>query len=182
MKAAYFGHSVALVEAENFYGGAGTNTGTLPSKTLKETALFFSGKNEKGLFGVDRVLHHQATIDDFMFRKRYVVSTEIQEIETNLNKHKVDIYKGVGSFEGGHVLKVTGETVQFIEGDYFIIATGSYPFHPPEIPFDGKRVLDSDTILFDRPYSLVHLHPRSRCDRGGVCDPFCDFGNQSLSH
>lgn len=147
VKAAYFGKRVAIIEKEKRFGGAGINTGTLPSKTLKETALFFSGKYEKGLFGVDRTLKHQATVDDFMFRKNYVVTSEGDEVHRNLNKHKVDIYKGVASFEDQHTIKVTGESNASIYGESVIIATGSYPFHPPDIPFDGKRVHDSDTIL-----------------------------------
>ncbi len=147
VKAAYFGYRVALVEREPSYGGAGTNTGTLPSKTLKETALFFSGRNEKGLYGVDRVLHHDATIDEFMYREKYVVNAEVEAVNINLHKHKVDVYQGVASFDGGHILKIEGDETKLIEGEYFVVATGSYPFHPTDIPFDGKRVHDSDTIL-----------------------------------
>jgi NAD(P) transhydrogenase len=148
VKAAYFGYRVAIIEKEDKYGGAGVNTGTLPSKTLKETALFFSGKYEKGLFGVDRTLKHQATVEDFMYRKNYVVTSEGDEVEKNLHKHKVEVFKGIASFLDPHTLTVKqekGEVTLF--GNYIIIATGSYPFHPPEIPFDGVRVHDSDTIL-----------------------------------
>ncbi|MDR3624290.1 MAG: Si-specific NAD(P)(+) transhydrogenase [Chlamydiales bacterium] len=147
VKAAYFGKRVAIIEKEKRFGGAGINTGTLPSKTLKETALFFSGKYEKGLFGVDRTLKHQATVDDFMFRKNYVVTSEGDEVHRNLNRHRVDIYKGIASFEDSHTVKITGEASNTIYGESIIIATGSYPFHPQDIPFDGKRVHDSDTIL-----------------------------------
>lgn len=147
VKAAYFGYRVAIIEKEKQFGGAGVNTGTLPSKTLKETALFFSGKYEKGLFGIDRSLKHQATVDDFMFRKNYVVTSEGDEVERNLKKHKVDIYTGVASFEDPHTLKVSGTDNKTIFGESIIIATGSYPFHPAEIPFDKDRVHDSDTIL-----------------------------------
>lgn len=147
VKAAYFGKKVALVEREHAYGGAGVNTGTLPSKTLKETALFFSGKYEKGLFGVERTLKHQATIDDFMFRKNFVIQSEGNEVHRNLKIHKVDIYHGIASFVDPHTIQVDGEDKVQIAADFIIIATGSYPFHPPEIPFDGARVLDSDSIL-----------------------------------
>ena len=75
VKAAYFGHKVAIVEKEKTYGGAEVVTGTLPSKTLKETALFLSGKFEKGIYGIERGLEHTASIQDFMYRKNYVSST-----------------------------------------------------------------------------------------------------------
>lgn len=145
VKAAYFGHKVAIVEKAERYGGAMVVTGTLPSKTLKETALYFSGKYEKGLYGIERDLRHAASVNDFMYRKNYVTETEGKEVEENLKRHKVDIYHGVASFADPHTIQVgNGET---IKGDNIIIATGSYPFHPPGIPFDGKRIHDSDTIL-----------------------------------
>ena len=79
VKAAYFGHKVAIIEKEKTFGGAEIITGTLPSKTLKETALYFSGKYEKGLFGVERHLQHEASIEDFMYRKNYVTASAAQE-------------------------------------------------------------------------------------------------------
>ncbi len=69
VKAAYFKHKVALIEKASLYGGAGVITGTLPSKTLKETALYLSGKYDKGLYGVDRDIQGSATVENFMYRK-----------------------------------------------------------------------------------------------------------------
>lgn len=147
VKAAYFGHKVAIIEKEDFFGGAETLTGTLPSKTLKETALYFSGKYEKGLYGIDRDLKHEASVEDFMYRKNYVTKSAAQEISENLKRHGVDIYHGVGAFEDAHTIKIIGPKEELISGDNIIIATGSYPYHPNEIPFDGNRIHDSDTIL-----------------------------------
>ncbi|MES2121876.1 MAG: Si-specific NAD(P)(+) transhydrogenase [Chlamydiota bacterium] len=157
VKAAYFGHKVAIVEKEKVFGGAEVVTGTLPSKTLKETALFLSGKYEKGLYGVERGLEHVASVEDFMFRKNYVSATFAQEIHDNLVRHKVAIFAGVASFEDPHTLKIQGETEETIWGENILIATGSYPFHPKEIPFDGNRVHDSDTIL------QIQRFPTSLC-------------------
>ena len=147
VKAAYFGHKVAIIEKEKTFGGAEVVTGTIPSKTLKETALFLSGKYEKGLFGVDRDLTHEASVEDFMYRKNFVSSHAAKEIQENLNRHGVDIYRGVASFEDAHTLKVKAEQETILQADNIIIAVGSYPYHPSNIPFDGKRVHDSDTIL-----------------------------------
>lgn len=134
VKAAYFGKKVAIIEKEHNYGGAGVNTGTLPSKTLKETALFFSGKYEKGLFGVERTLKHQATIDDFMFRKNFVIQSEANEVHRNLQIHKVAIFHGVASFVDDHTIEVMGDNSCQIWGKNILIATGSYPFHPDKFP------------------------------------------------
>ncbi len=147
VKAAYFGHKVAIIEREPIYGGAGVNTGTLPSKTLKETALYLSGKYDKGLYGVDRDIERDTTIKDFMYRKDLVIKTESEEVRKNLVRHGVDIYHGIGSFVDANTVQVKGPKDATLKADYIIIATGSYPFHPSNIPFDNQRVHDSDTIL-----------------------------------
>lgn len=159
VKAAYFGHKVAIVEKEKTFGGAEVLTGTLPSKTLRETALYFSGKYEKGLFGVDRKLQHDASLDDFMYRKNQVVSSAAQEIRENLQRHGVDIFAGVASFEDPHTINISAENqpTKTIQGKNIIIATGSYPYHPAQIPFDASRIHDSDTIL-----QIDHI-PASLC-------------------
>lgn len=157
VKAAYFGHKVAVVEKHKPFGGAEVNTGTLPSKTLKETSLYFSGKYEKGLYGIDRDLKHEASIADFMYRKNAVCAAAAQEIEENLKRHGVTVYIGEAAFEDAHTLLVRGGKEERIQGDTIIVATGSYPYHPSNFTFDGKRVHDSDTIL-----NIDHV-PQSLC-------------------
>ncbi|MCH9626753.1 MAG: putative soluble pyridine nucleotide transhydrogenase [Chlamydiales bacterium] len=147
VKAAYFGHKVAIIEKEPSYGGAGVNTGTLPSKTLKETALFLSGKYDKGLYGVERDLEGDTNVETFMYRKNFVIQTESEEVRQNLIRHGVDIYHGTASFVDANTVEVKGPKEVSLKGGYIMIATGSYPFHPTNIPFDNKRVHDSDTIL-----------------------------------
>jgi len=157
VKAAYHGKSVAVVEKESMLGGAGTNTGTLPSKTLKETALYYSGAQEAGLFGVDKELKRAADAEDFFFRKNEVQDYQELGIEKNFILHNIDVYKGKGSVITPHRVQVVGVDDALIEADFILIATGSYPFQPPGIPFDGKFVHDSDTILNIKgiPKSLV---------------------------
>lgn len=147
VKAAYFGYKVAIIEKEPLYGGAGVNTGTLPSKTLKETALYLSGKYDKGLYGVDRDIEGDTTVENFMFRKNWILKTESAAVQKNLDQHKVEIFHGVASLIDAHTVGVKGAIEVSLQADYIIIATGSYPVHPPNIPFDNRRVHDSDTIL-----------------------------------
>jgi NAD(P) transhydrogenase len=148
VKAAYFGYKVAIVEKETTYGGAEVSTGTLPSKTLKETALFLSGKFEKGIYGIERGLEHEASIQDFMYRKNQVCTAAHAAIEENLSCHKVAVFHGVASFVDPHTIKLTSKTKEeLITANYIIIATGSYPYHPSTIAFDQKRIHDSDSIL-----------------------------------
>ncbi len=157
VKAAYFGYKVALIEKEALFGGAGTVTGTLPSKTLRETALYFSDKLEKGLYGIDRTFSHAASMVDFMYRKNCVTDSASKEIFDNLSSHHVSIFYGTASFEDAHTIHVQGKDTTLLFGEYIIIATGSYPYHPKNIPFDNKRVHDSDTIL------ALTRHPSSLC-------------------
>lgn len=157
VKAAYFGYKVAIVEKESMFGGAQVVTGTIPSKTLKETALFLSGKYEKGLFGINRDLEHEASVEDFMFRKNYVSDYAAKEIKKNLERHGVDIYLGEASFENPNTLVIKKGEPEQISAKYIIIATGSYPYHPSNIPFDNKRIHDSDSIL------LIRRFPSSIC-------------------
>ena len=144
VKAAYFGYKVAIVEKETVYGGAEVVTGTLPSKTLRETALFLSGKFEKGLYGVNRDLEHEASLEDFMYRKNFISTTAAADIHANLLRHKVSIFHGTARFVDAHTLQVGAKSLR---GTHILIATGSYPYHPPYVPFDGLRIHDSDTIL-----------------------------------
>lgn len=147
-KAAYFGKKVAIIEKEKCYGGAGINTGTIPSKTLKESALYYSGKYDTGMYGQDRVLDGKTTIQNFLYRKNLVIETLEKAVLVNFKLHGVDLFNGTASFEDANTIIISGDDGEKrITGDYILIATGSYPFQPPDIPFDGIIVHDSDSIL-----------------------------------
>lgn len=158
-QAAYFRKKVALVERGPQLGGACINTGTLPSKTLRESALYFSGLHQRGLYGIDYSLREGLTVRDFMHRKDAVVEQERTNVRKNIAAHSVELFIGEGKFEDVHTLLVAlpeGRSA-CLTADVFLIATGSRPHRPPEIPFDDKFIFDSDTILeMDRiPASLV---------------------------
>ena len=91
-QAAYFGKKVALVEKENVLGGAAANTGTLPSKTLRESALYLSGYRQRGLHGVSLSVDEGLTARDLLFRERLVVQSEHARITENIKRHKVALY------------------------------------------------------------------------------------------
>src|SRR5215510_13430489 len=88
-QAAYFGKRVCVIERAPKPGGAAVNTGTIPSKTLRETALYFSGLRQRGMYGVDLRVKHDITISDFMFRERAVVEESWKLIDENLKRHHV---------------------------------------------------------------------------------------------
>lgn len=148
-QAAYFGKKVALVERASYLGGAGINTGTVPSKTLRETALYFSGLRQRGLYGLDYSLKDNLTFPDFMHRQKVVVKRERELIQYNLDRHQIDVIWGSGTLKDAHTVRVhtPDGAVRDLETEIILIATGSSPHRPPEIPFDGQRIFDSDSIL-----------------------------------
>lgn len=147
-QAAYFGKRVAIVERAEHVGGAGINTGTVPSKTLRETALYFSGLRQRGLFGIDYSLRENLSVADFMYREHAVVGIEHKIIERNIQRHNITLIKGQASLADTNTVLVTSlDGKREISSDIILIATGSSPFHPPGVPFDGNLIYDSDTIL-----------------------------------
>ena len=171
-QAAYFGKKVALIEKEAVPGGAAANTGTLPSKTLRETSLYLSGFRQRGLFGVNLSLRDQVTARDFLHRKQLVVESERARINQNLERHKVDRYQGFASFENTHTVRVGGASPATLEGGTILIATGSRPHRPSNFPFSDPRVFDSDTIL------EINEIPKSMLVSGGGvigCEYACLF-------
>jgi NAD(P) transhydrogenase len=147
-KAAQYGKRVALIERASHLGGAGINTGTVPSKTLRESALYFSGLRQRGLYGIDYSLKENLTIKDFMYRERTVVRKERKLIAENIDEHNISLFHGEGSLKDAHTVRIKSSTGEKeISGGTILIATGSSPHHPPEVPFDHELICDSDSIL-----------------------------------
>ncbi len=164
-QAAYFGKKVALVEREKVYGGAAANTGTLPSKTLRETAVQLSGFRARGLYGVDLSMRRDANVQDFLQRERQVKEAERTRISHNLARHQVETFSGCGSFVDANTIKVSGGASGdlTLKGEKILIATGSGPRQPDEFPFEDHRVWDSDKIL-----NLKFMPHRMAVVGGGV--------------
>ena len=149
-QAAYFGKRVAIVEQAPEVGGTGINTGTIPSKTLRETALYFSGLHQRGLYGVDHRVAKDLTVNDFLYREREVVRSLGSLVLQNIERHHIDLVHGRASFEDPHTIRVQrGERQQdlLLHADVILIATGSVPSRPRNVSFDDPRLYDSDTIL-----------------------------------
>jgi NAD(P) transhydrogenase len=148
-QAAYFGKRVAVVECGSDLGGACINTGTLPSKILRESALYFSGLRQRGLYGIDYSLREGLTVQNFTHRKDVLVEMEREKIRANLAAHGIDLIRGTGAFEDAHTVTVksTQSGIVDLHGTAVLIATGSRPHRPAEIPFDDQVVFDSDSIL-----------------------------------
>jgi NAD(P) transhydrogenase len=157
-QAAYFGKRVAVIERALDVGGSCINTGTVPSKTLRESALYFSGLKQRGLYGIDYSLKENLTVQDFMHHEREVVEMERRRILKNLELHYIELVRGQASFEDAHTVVVTAANgARRLRSEVILIATGSKPHRPAEIAFDDVHTFDSDTFLqMDRiPKSLA---------------------------
>src|ERR1700722_7545076 len=158
-QAAYFGKRVVCVERAEEPGGAAVHTGTLPSKTLRETAIFLSGFRQRELYGLSVDLKPDLAIPRLLSRKDAVRDQEVTRMRWNLERHGVPILKGVARFVDAHTIEVkdTGGPARLVTSEVFLVATGSKPHHPDGIPFDDEDVDDSDTILqIDRlPKSML---------------------------
>ena len=147
-QAAYFGKRVAVIERAAAPGGSCINTGTVPSKTLRESALYFSGLSQRGLYGIDYSLKDNLTVHDFMHHEREVVELERRRILKNLQLHKIEYLQGQAVFEDSHTVSVVnGGNSRRLRGEIILIATGSKPHRPAEISFDDVHTFDSDTFL-----------------------------------
>ncbi len=147
--AGMLGKRVLLIEKEPIVGGAGINTGTIPSKTLRETALVLSGGRSRRLFGVDLSLRREATIGDFMRHEKHVKTQERQRAEHLLTLHGVITVHGEASFIDAHRVSIASASGQVsrVHGDKILIATGSSPLRPAEFHFEDDRIHDSNEIL-----------------------------------
>ncbi len=147
-QAAQFGRKVALIERAEHLGGAGINTGTVPSKTLRETALYFSGLRQRGLYGIDYSLREGLSVREFMHREHIVVGNERRLVSRNVDRYKITRVHGPASFKDPHTVHVDGPNGGHdLYGNIVLIATGSAPYRPPEIPFDDRLICDSDSLL-----------------------------------
>lgn len=169
VQAAFFGKKVALVEKEPHLGGAMVNTGTLPSKTLRETALYLSGFRQRGLHGASMELGRKANVDDFLFRLNRVTEAERARMKKNLERHGVEVFHGAAKFVDPHTVDLGGKLVSAAN---VLIATGSRPHRPDSFPFEHPNVYDSDEIV------RVHAMPSSMVVVGGGvigCEYACLF-------
>jgi NAD(P) transhydrogenase len=150
IQAAKAGRRVAAVEKAHVVGGNRVNWGTIPSKTLRESAVFFYQLTRNRLHGIRYEVGPELTVADFMFRERAVVARELELINESLGRYAVELVHGHARFAGPNAVAVTppgGAEVRTLTGDYFVIATGSRPNRPDDVPFDGETVFDSVTIL-----------------------------------
>lgn len=149
IQAAKFGKSVLVVDKGRRVGGVSVHTGTIPSKTLRETALNLSGWRERGFYGRSYRVKQNLQAEDLLERLHITLNHEVEVLEHQFARNGVDTLMGAARFETPHIIQVeqdSGETIR-LQGDRFMLAVGTHPHRPADIPFDGCSVMDSDEIL-----------------------------------
>jgi NAD(P) transhydrogenase len=152
------GKNVALVEMRSVVGGVCINTGTIPSKTMREAVLHLSGYNYRSIYGMNYRVKEKITMADLAFRVQHVVKTEIDVTEAQLSRNGVEVVNGVARFEDPHHVQVSGTRgVNTDEADNIVIAVGTRPASSPKVPVNGRTIINSDQVLDlpDLPKNLI---------------------------
>jgi NAD(P) transhydrogenase len=160
VQAAKLRRRVAIVEKRRAVGGVSVNTGTIPSKTIREAILYLTGLNQRGVYGQGYRLKDEISIEDISVRTRQVVERERSVIRDQLLRNHVALLDGAARFVDEHTLAITdregGE--RRVTAERIVIAVGSEPDHPADIQFNGRTILDSDDIVLrleEIPSTLV---------------------------
>ncbi|TCN25874.1 Si-specific NAD(P)(+) transhydrogenase [Sinorhizobium americanum] len=159
IQAAKLGRKVLVIEQGKRVGGVSVHTGTIPSKTLRETALNLSGWRERGFYGRSYRVKQEISAEDLRQRLIITLNHEVEVLEHQFARNRVHHIRGKASFVDPTTLEIVkddGESMH-VSGTSILLAVGTKPFRPDYIPFDGKTVLDSDELLDiqDLPRSLV---------------------------
>jgi NAD(P) transhydrogenase len=147
--AAKLGARVGLIEKRNMIGGVCINTGTIPSKTLREAVLYLTGMSQRELYGQSYRVKEEITIGDLTARTSHVVGREVDVIRSQLTRNGVSILPGMGRFTDPHTVQVSDGSGQerSVTADKIVIATGTTPARPSSVDFDAQTIIDSDGIL-----------------------------------
>jgi len=148
--AAKLDKSVAVIERGLMLGGVCVNTGTIPSKTLREAVVYLTGMNQRELYGASYRVKDKITPSDLLARTRHVIGKEIDVVRSQLMRNRVELYVGHARFIDARTIHVDepnrAERVT-VSGRNIVVATGTKPARPVGVEFDESRVLDSDGIL-----------------------------------
>jgi NAD(P) transhydrogenase len=149
VQAAKFGKRAAVVEKKEVVGGVCVNTGTIPSKTLREAVLYLSGRRERAFYGVSYKVKPHITVEDLLGRCNMVIAREIEVIRDQLQRNDIALVGGEASFVDPHTIQVRSATgaVSRLQGDVIVVAVGTVPAVPSKVELDGERLLTSDNVL-----------------------------------
>ncbi len=148
VQAAKLGKKVGIIERREVVGGVCINTGTIPSKSLREAVLYLSGFRQRNLYGAGYRVKETITIEDLAFRANHVVTNEVRIVENQMARNRVDMLYGTASFVDPHRIRIqqAGGAVEH-DADFIVIAVGTEPARPADVPFDDESIIDTDGLL-----------------------------------
>src|SRR6202007_1478255 len=152
------GKRAAVVERMRTIGGVSVNTGTIPSKTMREAVLHLSGYNYRSIYGMNYKVKEKITMADLAFRVQHVIKTEIDVTEAQLSRNGVDVLTGVATFVGPNTLQIDGiRGTHNYTAENIIIAVGTKPASTPTAPLNGRTIINSDQVmdLAELPKTLI---------------------------
>lgn len=142
------GKRVALVERREVVGGTCINTGTIPSKTMREAVLHLSGFQYQGIYGISYRVKEQITMADLSFRVQQVIKNELDVTQAQLFRNGITLLNGLASFSDAHQIRVEGARGEATcRADSIVIATGTIPAESPRVPINGRTIILSDQVL-----------------------------------
>src|SRR5580704_4449291 len=164
IQAAKLGKTVCIIEKSHVLGGTSINTGTIPSKALREAVMHLTGLNKRSLFGEAYRVKRTITIADLIYVSQQVVHNELELIRDQLERNGVELIWGSARFDQENVLFIDRpDDFEVLSGDIIIVATGTRPARPDSVPFDGKTIVTSDELL-----KLDHIPKTMIVVGGGV--------------
>ncbi|NGZ96549.1 MAG: Si-specific NAD(P)(+) transhydrogenase [Nitrospira sp. WS110] len=148
VQAAKLGKKVGIIERKMVLGGVCINTGTIPSKSLREAVLYLSGFRQRSIYGGTYRLKKTITIEDLAFRANHVIKNEIQIVQDQMARNRIDMFFGTASFLDPHRLHIqTVRGALELTADFIVIAVGTEPARPSHVPFDNQAIIDTDGLL-----------------------------------
>ncbi len=142
------GKRVALIERREVIGGVCINTGTIPSKTMREAVLHLSGYNYQNIYGVSYRVKEKITMADLAFRIQHVIKTEIDVTQAQLSRNGIEVLTGIASFKSPNVVQIASvRGASEISADKIVIGTGTKPASSPKVPINARTIINSDQIM-----------------------------------
>ena len=158
IQAAKVGKRVGMIEKRAALGGVCINTGTIPSKTMRESVLHLSGLQMQNFYGMDYRVKEKITMQDLVFRVHRVIENEISVTNAQLQRNGVEVMHGTAGLLSANRVRIEGlHGSSELEADYIVIAVGTKPACSPKVPLNGRNIMDSDQVLGmpEIPKSLI---------------------------
>lgn len=156
--AAKLGKKVAVIDRRGMTGGVCIHTGTIPSKAIREAVLHLTAHNERHVYGESYAVKHDITMRDLLFRAQHVVRSEVEVIRQQMSRNGIAMLFGDAAFVDPHTIRIDSANESFeIRGEHVLVAVGTEPARPANVPFTPGKIIDSNQLLelTELPHSMI---------------------------